>query len=194
MSCFLPLAVGTIATFSTMMFSTSTMSSLYDIVVPLNLKFSKLSGINFLTASIFSSSLILPDLFSNLFSSFVNVLKMSSHCSTSFALSFSEMLLISVAYADFLSDFVPLVVPSHYSTSCFESLLSFRLLHYSQWFVGCRSVHDLVQRCLNWSELNSSSEQSNAITLLSNLSTLSTWQASVLLDLTTLAFTSAGPT
>ena len=51
-----------------------------------------------------SSSLILPNLLSNLFISFVNVLKMSSNCSTSFALSFSEMLLISAAYAELLSD------------------------------------------------------------------------------------------
>ena len=60
---FLLLAIKTVTTLSMMMFSSTTRSSLYDIVVPRNLYFSKLSGISFLTASIFSSSLILPNLF-----------------------------------------------------------------------------------------------------------------------------------
>ena len=42
------LAVGTLATLSMMMFSSATKSSLYDDVVPRNLQFNQLSGINFL--------------------------------------------------------------------------------------------------------------------------------------------------
>ena len=49
-------------------------SSLYFSVVPRNLKFDELSCISFLTASIFSSSLILLNLFSNLFVSSMDVL------------------------------------------------------------------------------------------------------------------------
>ena len=131
--------VGTVATFSKMMFSSATGSSLHDINVPRNLWFSRLSGIHFLTASIFN-------LFSNLFVSLVNVLRMSSNCSTSCALSLSEMLLISAAHADFLSDMF-LSPPDR--MPCFESLLSSCLLHYSQRFVCCRSVQYLVQQCLN---------------------------------------------
>ena len=82
------------------------------------------------------SWLILPNLFSNLFISFKNVLRMSSNCSTSFVLSFSKMLLVSTAYADLFVRHVPLIVPSHCGVPCFESLLSFRLLHYFQWFCG----------------------------------------------------------
>ena len=59
---------------SMMMFSSATRtSSLYDVVVPGNLQFNKLSSINFLTASIFSSSLIAPSLFSNLFVSLTSI-------------------------------------------------------------------------------------------------------------------------
>ena len=65
---------------SMMMFSSGTRSSLRDIVVPRNLQFNKLSCISFLTASIFPSSLIVPNLFSSLFMSFTNVLRMSSSC------------------------------------------------------------------------------------------------------------------
>ena len=72
---------------------------------PRNQKFNRLSSISLLTASIFSSSLFMPNLFSNLFVSLTNVLKMSSNCSTSLALSRSETSLISGAYAEYwLSD------------------------------------------------------------------------------------------
>ena len=57
MSIFVTLAVGTVALLM-MLFSDATRSSLYDIVVPLNLQFSRLPCINILTASIFSSYLI----------------------------------------------------------------------------------------------------------------------------------------
>ena len=92
MSIFLFMAAGTVATLSMMMVSSATKSSLYDLVVPQNLMFNRLSSIHFLTASICSSSLIVPYLFSNLFVSLMNVLRMSPTCSTSFPLSLSEML------------------------------------------------------------------------------------------------------
>ena len=50
------------------------------------------------------SLMIVPNLFSKLGVSLTKVLRMSSHSSTSLALSHSEMLLINAAYADFLSD------------------------------------------------------------------------------------------
>ena len=78
---FLLLAVGTVATFSMMMFSNAIGSSLYDIVVRRNLKFDKLSSISLLTASIFCSSVTTPNLLSNLFVSLMNVLRMWSICS-----------------------------------------------------------------------------------------------------------------
>ena len=50
-------------------------------VVPKNLKINKLSNIKISNASIFTSSLIVPNLLSNLFVSLMNVLRMSSSCS-----------------------------------------------------------------------------------------------------------------
>ena len=51
MSMFLRLAVGTVDTLSMMRFSHAVGRSAHDIVVPRNLKFNRLSGINFLIAS-----------------------------------------------------------------------------------------------------------------------------------------------
>ena len=63
-----------------------------------------LSGIDFFTAGVFSSSRILPNLPSYLFVSLMKFLRMSSNCSTSFAQTRSLMLLISAAYAELRSD------------------------------------------------------------------------------------------
>ena len=103
-STFICLIVGAVETLSTMVFPNSMRSSWCFSPVPRNLKFNKISGTNFLDCDLLSSPLILPNLFSNLFVSFMNVLRMSSNCSTSLALSRSGMLLISAAYADFLPD------------------------------------------------------------------------------------------
>ena len=65
---------GSDATLS-MMFSNASRSSLCYFVVPRNLQFNRLSSISFLTASILSSSLIVPNMFSNSFVSLMNVLK-----------------------------------------------------------------------------------------------------------------------
>ena len=46
-----------------------------------------------------------------------------------------------------------MVIPPHDRVPCFESLQPLRLLHYSQWFVRCRSVKDLVKKRFNQSEL-----------------------------------------
>ena len=72
------LVVGTVATLSMMMLSTAMRSSSHDTVVLRTLKFNRLSSIYFLTASIFSSSLIQPNLFLNVFICLTNVLRMSS--------------------------------------------------------------------------------------------------------------------
>ena len=133
---------GSDATLS-MMFSNASRSSLCYFVVPRNLQFNRLSGISFLTASILSSSLIVPNMFSNSFVSLMNVLKMSSNYPRYLALSCSEMLLISAASAEFLT--VPLVVSHCNRVPRFESVLLFCLLHYSQWFVCCCSVQYLVK-------------------------------------------------
>ena len=61
--------------YSLMTFSSTTRSVLYILVLPLNL------------ANIFSSSLIVSNLFPNLFMSLMNILKMTSNYSISFALS-----------------------------------------------------------------------------------------------------------
>ena len=59
-------------------------------VVPWNLKFNKLSGINFVAANIFSS-LLLPNLFSKLVCLVDNVLRMSSELVHVFSsISFSD--------------------------------------------------------------------------------------------------------
>ena len=73
-------------------------------LVPRGLYFSRLSGINFLTAIVFSSWLILPNLFSYVLASLMNVLKMSLNLSTSFALSCRFCCWIRAAYADLLSE------------------------------------------------------------------------------------------
>ena len=46
-----------------MMFSNAMRSALYDVVVPRNLKFNRLTSINFFIAGILSSSLIMPESF-----------------------------------------------------------------------------------------------------------------------------------
>ena len=51
MSMFLCLVVGTVDTLSMMRFSRAVGRSAHDIVVPPNLKFNRLSGINFFIAS-----------------------------------------------------------------------------------------------------------------------------------------------
>ena len=115
---------------------TAIRSSLYDIVGPWNLQFNKPSCINFLTASIFSSSLMVPNLFSNLFVSLMNVHRMSSNCFHVFLLClFQKCYCFSAAYAEVLSGHDPLIVSPHDCVPSFETLLSFILLLYSQRFV-----------------------------------------------------------
>ena len=123
-STFLLPTIRNVAILSMKMFCNASRSSSYDIVVPRNLKSCRLSSISFLTASIYSSSsMTVPNLFSNLFISLMNVLKTSSNGSTSLALSRSEMLLISAAHAFFLRH-VPLIVSPYSCVPRFESLLS----------------------------------------------------------------------
>ena len=128
--------------------------------------------INFLTASIFSSSQSMPHLFSNLFFSLMNVLRMSSSCTVSSALSRSEVLLISDTYADCLSDMFLcsylLGVARHASNPFFPCVCCTFL-----------NVSFAVVQCRTWSSdasivLNSSSEKPTASAQLSNLSVLST--------------------
>ena len=105
MSTFFCLVGAAVDTLSTMMFSDAMSCSSYFSVVPRNLKFNKLSSISFLTASIFSSSLTLPNLFSNLLVSLTNVLR---------PLSLMQMLNLCVWHA-------PLTVPYLLATACHAS-------------------------------------------------------------------------
>ena len=82
------------------------------------------------------------------------------------------------------------LAPLGYCMPCFEALLSSCLLHYSQWFVGCRSLHDLVQRFLRTLHLSNRMQSRCCQTCPCSRP----WKAYVLLDLTTLAPTGAGPT
>ena len=104
MSTFFCLMVGAVDTLSMMMLSNAMRISSYFNVVHRNLKFDKLSSISSLTANISSSSLILPNLFSNLVVSLIHVVKMSSSGSTSLARSRSLRLPISAVCVEFLSD------------------------------------------------------------------------------------------
>ena len=79
------------------------MSSLV-IVVPRSQLFRKFSGISFLTASVFSSSLIVPNQLSYLSASLMNVLRISSNCSASFAQFLSPTWLIRAAHLDHVFD------------------------------------------------------------------------------------------
>ena len=87
-----------------MMFSSAMSSSSYGNVVPRNRQSSTLSGINLYTATVFSSFRSFQNLPSYLFVSLMKILRMSSHCSTSFARPRSLTLLISAAYAELLFD------------------------------------------------------------------------------------------
>ncbi len=125
-------------------------SSSYDIVVPLNLKFCRLSNINFLTANILSSSLMFPNLYSNLFFSLRNVFNMSSNCfkllAPSLGIGCCQRRKCSIVWC------CPLIISPHDCTPRFESLLSLHLLHCCQWFICCCFMQDMTERRVNCSE------------------------------------------